>query len=71
MDSVVYKARYLITILKHFIEYNYFIQSIFHMKAEDSDNWIPIESDPELWNHFMEKLGMNTEQYHFEELIGL
>lgn len=37
----------------------------------DRDNWIPIESDPELWNSFMGKIGLDLNSCHFEELVSL
>ena len=36
-----------------------------------SSNWMPLESNPEVINSYIAKMGLNTNNYCFQELLGL
>lgn len=40
------------------------------MQNQDN-NWMPLESNPEVINTFISKMGLNSEQFCFQELLGL
>ena len=38
---------------------------------QNNDNWMPLESNPEVINPFIAKMGLKTENYCFQEMLGL
>ena len=40
------------------------------MNNQDN-NWMPLESNPEVINTFIAKMGLNTNNFCFQELLGL
>lgn len=40
------------------------------MQNQDN-NWLPLESNPEVINTFIKKIGLKTEQYSFQELLSI
>lgn len=36
-----------------------------------NDNWMPLESNPEVINTFIAKMGLKTDKFCFQELLGL
>ena len=39
-------------------------------EAQD-ENWMPLESNPEVINGYIAKLGLKTEAFNFQELLSL
>lgn len=38
------------------------------MEKDLSDNWMPLESNPDVINEYIQKIGFNTEKYSFQDL---
>lgn len=54
-----------IYILRSFIAYKYFKYFFFAMQ-QDNENWMPLESNPEVINNFIQKMGLKTELFSFQ-----
>ena len=40
------------------------------MQAPQDENWQPLESNPEVINEFIQKMGLRTENYAFTEMLS-
>ncbi len=38
---------------------------------EEEDNWMPLESNPEVINAFISKMGLKVEQFNFQQMLSI
>lgn len=38
---------------------------------ENESNWMPLESNPEVINPYLEKMGLQTNEYSFHEMLSI
>jgi len=38
--------------------------------AKENDNWMPLESNPEVMNPYIKALGFNTDKFVFVDLLS-
>lgn len=41
------------------------------MEASQDDNWMPLESNPEVINNYVQKIGFDTSSFLFYDILGI
>jgi hypothetical protein len=39
------------------------------MQQDNDENWMPLESNPEVINSFIQKMGLKNDQFSFQEML--